>query len=161
MPEIQYVIGDVVEAFKAGDIKTIAHQTNCFSRMKSGVAGAIAKEFPEVIKEDFHFHENEPMKKLGDVCFVKTRCGIVVNLYGQYRYGREPGRRYTDYYALRQACAKANLIFSICSKPTKLGIPKIGAGLGGGDWNIIVNILQEEFLSAKIYCYILSENDLP
>ena len=29
-------------------------------------------------------------------------------------------------------------------KDKKIGMPKIGAGLGGGDWNIIKEIIEEE-----------------
>jgi len=39
----------------------------------------------------------------------------------------------------------------------KIGIPKIGSGLGGGDWDIIENIVNKVFVDTDIYVYILKE----
>ena len=33
-----------------------------------------------------------------------------------------------------------------------IGIPKIGAGLAKGDWNIIKNIIEEETTNNKLIC---------
>jgi len=162
MSEIRYRVGNLIEAFNSGEVRAIAHQVNCFSTMRSGVAGAIAKEFPEVEHDDIDFRYGQPpANKLGEVRFIKTRRGMVLNLYGQLNYGREKGVCYTDYDALRKACVQADKIFSICSKPTRLGIPKIGSGLGGGDWDIVSKILKEKLTHCEIICYVLTEEDIP
>lgn len=159
MTKVTYKIGNLVHAFKMGYVSMIAHQANCFSRMKSGVAKDIVASFPEVAKRDALYANNVPEDKFGHADFVKTECGHVVNLYGQFRYGRD--KQYTNYDALRSALAEMNKIISICSKRHVVGIPKIGAGLGGGDWKVIENIINEEIQSCDVVCYVLKEEDVP
>jgi len=68
---------------------------------------------------------------------------FVVNAYTQYKYGRnhEDGvANPLDYEALTLCMRKINHIF----KGKKIGLPQIGAGLAGGDWNRIKAIIQTE-----------------
>ena len=37
-----------------------------------------------------------------------------------------------------------------------IGLPKIGAGLAGGDWNIIKKIIQTELKDCKVTVVILA-----
>ncbi len=63
---------------------------------------------------------------------------MVINAYTQYSFGLD--KRHTDYDALRSA-------FKLVAKDfagQRIGYPKIGAFRGGGDWEIISQIIDCE-----------------
>ena len=73
----------------------------------------------------------------------------VVNAYTQYHYGRnhkDGVHTPIDYEALTLCMRKMNKIF----KDQHIGLPKIGAGLAGGDWNRIKKIIQDEFTDCDV-----------
>jgi O-acetyl-ADP-ribose deacetylase (regulator of RNase III) len=74
---------------------------------------------------------------------------IVVNSYTQYRYGRNHADGVSnplDYEALTLCMRKINHQF----KGKHIGLPKIGAGLAGGDWDRIKKIIQTELRDMKV-----------
>jgi hypothetical protein len=74
---------------------------------------------------------------------------IVVNSYTQYHYGRNHADGVSnplDYEALTLCMRKINHQF----KGKHIGLPKIGAGLAGGDWNRIKKIIQTELRDMKV-----------
>jgi O-acetyl-ADP-ribose deacetylase (regulator of RNase III) len=69
---------------------------------------------------------------------------IIVNLYGQFDYsGRTRGEIDLNYVALRE---KMKQRFS----GKTFGMPKIGAGLAGGDWELIESIIDEELSGESV-----------
>jgi O-acetyl-ADP-ribose deacetylase (regulator of RNase III) len=67
----------------------------------------------------------------------------VVNAYTQYHYGRnhkDGVQTPIDYEALTLCMRKMNSIF----RGMRIGLPMIGAGLAGGDWERIKTIIQTE-----------------
>ena len=73
----------------------------------------------------------------------------VVNAYTQYRYGvnhKDGVSKPVDYEAITMVMRKMNVVF----KGLKIGLPKIGAGLAGGDWNRIRNIIQTELKDCQV-----------
>ena len=74
---------------------------------------------------------------------------IVVNSYTQYNYGanhKDGVAKPIDYEALTLCLRKINKTFA----GKHIGLPKIGAGLAGGDWNRIKNIIQTELKDMKV-----------
>ena len=74
---------------------------------------------------------------------------IVVNSYTQYNYGanhKDGVAKPIDYEALALCMRKINKTFA----GKHIGLPKIGAGLAGGDWNRIKNIIQTELKDMKV-----------
>ncbi len=67
-----------------------------------------------------------------------------MNAYTQYDY-RGKGRK-VDYDAVKNCMkwVKAN-----CSGQ-RIGLPKIGAGLAGGDWDTIAQIIDEELADEDV-----------
>ena len=63
----------------------------------------------------------------------------VVNAYTQYNFGKVK-RQYVDYDAVRSCFKEIKTTFS----GHRIGFPLIGAGLGGGDWDVISRIIDEE-----------------
>jgi len=150
--------GDLLKS----DCDIIMHQANCLSTMGGGIAKQIKMQFPEVYKVDA-YSPLDPEEKLGKYtsAVVENNGKDVefVNLYGQLAYGR--GRQHTDYDALRSALFgylsdKAKEVDSLIDY--KIGLPKyIGCGLGGGDWSVVYDILEDaakEF-GVNIYTYEL------
>lgn len=134
----------------------LCHQVNMQKRMANGIAKQVKELFPNVYDNYMKANLN-----LGDVDIVKihnpkSNLLYIANMYSQFRYGYD-GKRYTDYDALRK-CFK-ELAYHITNSNKKqnnftLAVPyKIGCGLGGGDWNIVSQIIFEELkdIEYKIY----------
>lgn len=133
--------GDIVELADWGEFDAIAHGCNCFCRMGSGVALAIARNWRDVREADNSTQPGDA-GKLGQFSVAKVyRLSgsplYVFNLYTQYRYGYD-GARYVDYDALKSCFVRLNDAIP----GRHLGIPKIGAGLAGGDWPKIAGIIN-------------------
>ena len=74
---------------------------------------------------------------------------IVINSYTQYKYGsnhKDGVATPIDYEALTLCMRKINHTF----KGKHIGLPKIGAGLAGGDWDRIKKIIQTELKDMKV-----------
>lgn len=73
----------------------------------------------------------------------------VVNAYTQYNYGanhKDGDKKPVDYEAIALCMKKINHIF----KGKHVGLPMIGAGLAGGDWNRIKQIIQSELKDVDV-----------
>lgn len=127
------------------ELKIIAQGVNCQNAMGSGVAKVIYKTYPEV-KSRYHAYcqgilsqrGSKPEELLGDIQKIKTRDKTIVNCFTQLDYGYD-GKRYLNYVALAECFKSLTLTF----EGDKIAIPKIGAGLAGGDWNIIEQIIND------------------
>lgn len=135
---IRYVDGDLVR--DAENYEVIAHCCNCFCTMGAGIAPQIKHKFPEAYEADCRTKSGDE-SKLGTISFTENTTPIVVNLYGQFDYtGRRSGKMDLDYNALRSALKAMREKFT----GKTFGMPMIGAGLAGGDWNVIERIIEEE-----------------
>lgn len=153
---MKYITGNIIEEFKTGNYDVLVHGCNCFCTMGSGVAKTIREEWPEVYEADLATRKGDILKLGGfTVALLEQRAkgGVhlrVINAYTQYAYGRG-GERYVDYGAILAFCR--SLTGFLLTHETIL-IPKIGAGLGGGDWNVIEGIF-DAYLPNRVTCCIL------
>lgn len=133
--------GDLIELAIDGEFDLIIHGCNCFCTMGAGIAKTIKLEFPEAYKADLKTEKGNK-SKLGTISFAETKTHngklIVVNGYTQFNW-RGSGKK-ADYDAIRNVFRKVKEKFS----GLRIGYPAIGAGLAGGDWNIIAEIIEEE-----------------
>ena len=148
-----YVKGDLIQAMKQGNVQCIAHQSNCFNTMGSGVALAIKNAFPEAYEADCKTIRGDEWK-LGGFTMAATVDGYVFNLYGQYKYGKD-GKQYTDYTAIESSLRNMACKLRTLGFAGTIGLPKIGAGTGGGDWSIISQIIKEELGGWEVIIYEL------
>lgn len=132
---IQTIKGDLVR--QAAQFNVIVHGCNCFCTMESGIAPQIKAKWPEAYAVDCKTEKGNK-SKLGTISHTNQTKPIIVNAYTQYKYGRLG--RHCDYNALRSCMKEIRTKFA----GKKIGMPKIGAGLAGGDWNIIQRIIFEE-----------------
>ena len=155
---ITYKKGNALLAFKTGEITCLAHGCNIHKTMGAGIAKQIKEQFPRAYNSYLTFldHMDDPIDSLGTVDFhVDTKTDItgriIANCFTQYQYGR--GHRFVDYEALYKCL---ELLFFYCNKyKLKLGMPKIGAGLAGGNWKIIETMINEVFTDTEVIVYEL------
>lgn len=151
---IKYVKGDVIKAFKAGDINIFAHGVNCQGVMGSGIAKQVRRELPELYQV---YIDLVDVKDLGDISLHQYKNDQwAYNLYSQKFYGTD--KRHLNYGALNKALLHMrwqilNEGYYPLSQLT-VGLPKIGAGLGGGNWNVIEELIEsslEDFKDVFVY----------
>lgn len=132
----------------------IAHGVNCQNRMGNGVAKVLFTEFPQV-KQQYH-QFIDVYGKLGDCQPVYVGEGkYVYNLFTQDRYGYD-GKKYVSYLGIISAFKKLNKYCKL--NGTKyISIPKMGAGLAGGKWEIIEELINEVTPDINIKVYVLEK----
>ena len=130
--------GDLVKMFDNGEFDVIIHGCNCFHTMGAGIAKQISNIYPEVLFYDKNYSLHADFDKLSDYTFCiitnsNEKNATVINLYTQYQPGPDLKMSALDlgFYKLSHRLAKN----------VRIGIPKIGAGLAGGDWDKISSII--------------------
>lgn len=159
---ITIVNKSIFDAFIQNEIQILAHQANCFHTMGAGIARKIKYTFPEAYKADCNTKYADK-NKLGTLsyAFYPHSSKYVVNLYGQYRYGRE--KQHTCYQSLTNSLLMLKSYRQSWSdelgKPLYLGLNyKIGCNNAGGDWNIVYNIINSVFSDISPFCKIYNPN---
>jgi len=161
-PAYREIEGNLITLAQQGKFQVITHGCNCWNLMGAGIAPQMAAAFgcDKFPMEDQKYRGD--YNKLGQIDYqINTYTGgtsehdffefdlAVVNSYSQYGFGlnHQGGtERPLDYDALRMCLRKINFIF----KGKHVGLPQIGAGLAGGDWNTIKQIMQEELKNCKV-----------
>jgi O-acetyl-ADP-ribose deacetylase (regulator of RNase III) len=138
MGKINYVIGDATRPQGDGN-KIICHIVNNENRWGAGFVLAISKrwEFPE------HYYRNRQTYPLGEVDILQVEDDIyVANMIAQHRTGFDKnGNPPIRYDAVKTALESVNAVAE--KRNATLHAPKFGAGLSGGDWNIIEAIIKK------------------
>lgn len=152
---IEYRQGDVLKALKSGMIDAVAHGVNCSGGFGSGIAKQIMEEYPEV-RASYIADFNMGAWELGRIAPVRVNnFQYIINCATQLRYGHKPELQpkgmYCSYEAIKMVMQKLAAI----RLGTVIGMPMIGAGLANGDWNIIEQIINEEFKERKVFVYRL------
>jgi len=128
--------GNLLQLADDGVFDVIVHGCNCFNEMGAGIAKQIKSHYPEAYEVDQKTTKGD-ISKLGTYTIAEHNGLIIVNAYTEYKYGR--GKQ-VDYEAIQQVFHRIVRDFS----DKKIGIPKIGAGYGGGRWKIIHDIIYKE-----------------
>lgn len=134
--------GDIITEIYSGNYDLVFHGCNCFNKMGAGVAKVLADEFPMIRIADAAVESGR--HKLGhatrcDITLPNGKTVIILNCYTQVYYGR--GDKYFNYEALKIILKGIRERYS----DKKILYPKIGAGLGGGDWELIESIIDSIF----------------
>lgn len=137
------VHGDLIKLTKEGNFDVIVHGNNCFCNMGAGIAVAMAKEFGCNSYKLEDPTTKGDINKLGQIEFrnynlPKKGRVAVVNAYTQYSPGIH--LKPFDYEAMALCMRKINHLFH----GLRIGMPMIGAGLAGGDWERIKKIILDE-----------------
>lgn len=153
MGNMRIVNGDIFQS----DADVIVHQVNCQGVMGSGVARQVREKYPYVFQKyqelcSRYKAEHDEKGLLGTAQIVKTDSNstkYIANLFAQEKFGYD-GKCYTNYDALRQCLAFVSERF----KHASIAIPYLMAcHRGGGDWNKVSKIIEEEFEGCNVTFY--------
>ena len=150
--KLKYIQGDLIKEAKKGTFDTIIHGANCRNVMGAGIAYHIAKNFPEALEADTKYYRNNlDFRGSFSFAFVDDKQQFVgdqlmiINAYTQY----DPGP-YASYDAIQSVFSKLNR--SLFMETRRIGIPKIGCGIGGLEWPIVELIIDTYAPDLNITC---------
>jgi O-acetyl-ADP-ribose deacetylase (regulator of RNase III) len=142
--------GDLIQLALAGEFDVIVHGCNCHCQMGRGIALTIKQLLPEAYVADCQTPKSDK-SKLGTISTAEIKRSktqfVVVNAYTQFDWDGAGVK--ADYHAIRQVMKTIRKSFS----GKRVGYPKIGAGLAGGDWAVIYPIICEE-LAGEDHTYV-------
>lgn len=142
---IEYRKGNLLDVTEG----VIVHGCNMQGVMGSGVAKAVREKYPDCYVRYKISLEQKP--KLGDIIWyyhntADTKGLWIANALTQDNYGRDPNARYVNYVAIANVFKlihDSNINQNWQPPLSDVHFPKIGAGLGNGDWNIIEQIIND------------------
>lgn len=155
--KIVYRKGDLLQT----TCLAIAHGCNAQGVMGRGVAKVIKSKYPKAFLKYRTAHEKYGLK-LGEVISVIESGKLILNCITQEYYGKLSSV-YVDYPAIRLCMREVNIkvayFYQIESTSPNtidwmsVAFPKIGSGLGGGDWSVISDIIEEELTEVTPIVY--------
>lgn len=139
----------------------IVHVCNDLGRWGRGFVLAISGRWPQpeaVYKSAFR---KRPHPSLGTTQFVRVREGPdplwVVNMIAQHKIGR--GARRIQYDHLTTCLVAVRKWMQTQSPPlTEVHMPRIGCGLGGGEWSVIEAIVRATLVNHSINVIVYDMN---
>lgn len=151
---MKIVKGDLLQLATQGAFDVIVHGCNCQCRMGKGIALSIRRQFPEAYEADCLTAKGD-VSKIGTISVAEVKRGerafFVINGYTQIHW-RGAGVK-ADYAAIRNVMREVRSRFA----GLRIGYPKIGAGLAGGDWDVVFAIIKEE-LAGEDHTYVEFED---
>lgn len=133
--KIEYRKGDLI----AAPVRVIAHGCNAQGVMGSGVAKAVRAAYPGAYTA-YRAKFDASGLNLGDIILYVREDRVVANMITQEKFGAD-GSRYVDYGAVEVCLWKMNRTAQH-EGWSEVAMPMIGAGLGGGDWQVISGIIE-------------------
>lgn len=142
------ITGNLIDLAYENKFDLIIQGCNCFCTMGSGLAREIKEKIPGAFEADLKTIKGD-INKLGNFTFYDewddSGCGFrVINAYTQYYY--DARLKPLDYEALTLVLRKLNNLY----RGKKIGVPLIGAGLAGGDWERIKKIIETELKDMEV-----------
>jgi O-acetyl-ADP-ribose deacetylase (regulator of RNase III) len=144
--------------------QAIIHQANCQCTMGSGIAKDIKARFPEAYEADCKTKKGDS-SKLGRASIAPLSGAnrllypnllYIVNLYGQDTYGLE--QRHTSYDALADGFERIYK-WAVKRDVKRLTVPyRIGCNRAGGNWKIVLGIMDAVFGDDEDICLTVCEN---
>lgn len=151
---MQIVKGDLIQLALAGRFDVIVHGCNCMHVMGAGFAKQVRAYFPEAFDADMATRRGDKYK-LGGFSSAQVARGpfafTVVNAYTQFDW-RGTGVK-VDYEAVET-------VFNAIAaewRGARIGYPLIGAGLAGGDWDKISEIIDRALVGQNHTLVILDK----
>lgn len=137
--------GDILDFTENIIVQSVNHQ----GVMGGGLAKQIVTKYPIINNENSVYQIMcrgmyfEDIKMHGFVSWYTIQENkFIASIFGQDGYGRD--RQYTDYVALGNGLDSVRLFAK--EKQASIAIPfMMGCGLGGGDWSVVFNIIENCF----------------
>jgi O-acetyl-ADP-ribose deacetylase (regulator of RNase III) len=158
---VKVIDGDIIKLAKEGWFDVIVHGCNCFCTMGAGLAPKMAEAFKCNLFEKEKPQYRGDQSKLGTIDYQCVTIVIgtdewdisefdltVVNAYTQYNYKKRVDDPPTvDYDAIKSVMIELNKTFA----GKRIGLPRIGSGLAGGDESIIESIIRDQLIDCEVY----------
>lgn len=135
MTKIKYVKGDLLEAPE----QFLLHGCNAQGVMGSGVAKLIREKWPKAYADYRSTYHSFGLTLGSIVSSYQSDSRCILNAITQETYGREGV--HVSYWAIANVMRQLDqnrIVKSVGS----VAMPMIGAGLAGGDWNVIEAIIE-------------------
>ena len=132
MPAI-FTKGDI---FRTEGLRAYAHGCNCAGAMDTGVAVVFKKRWPRMF-EEYRARCEDGRFRLGDVFVWSEGDETVFNLATQ-----EHWKKKTTLPAIARALQKT-VELAASAGIERVGVPRIGAGLGGLDWPRVKSVISK------------------
>lgn len=119
----------------------IVHGCNAQGVMGSGVALAVKNKYPLAFRIYVNLIQHSDRYPMGDVAYAKINDELYIcNAITQENYGRVSHTRYVSYDAVDESLDNVMTMAKAVRLPVYM--PKIGAGLGNGSWDVIAQIIE-------------------
>lgn len=155
------ISGNLIELAKNGEFDIIIQGCNCFCTMGKGLAKDIRENFYPAFEADQNTVKGD-RSKIGSyssaLCSVQLEHSVkevlVINAYTQYNYANSSSLKKVDLFNY-QGFEKILKTINKNYPGKTIGIPQIGAGLAGGNWDRIKTIIEENLpdLTVNIVYY--------
>ena len=146
--KIHYTKGDATQPFGDGK-KLIVHICNDIGGWGKGFVVAISRRWKAPEMEYRKWAKSNENFKLGGVQFVEVEPNLAVaNMIAQAGIYKRNGIPPIRYEALRETLTKVAEYCQINNYAAHM--PRIGAGLAGGDWKVIEQIIEETLIENNI-----------
>jgi len=134
----------------------IVHGCNSRGVYNAGVAKAIRTKWPKAYLDYKYIYDMEGLA-LGQIVWSIVDDKYIANAITQKTYGRD-FKRHVNYDAIETVFLKIRTEIESNSTITDDGPPylassKIGAGLGGGDWDVISDIIDSVMNNYDVIIY--------
>lgn len=151
IPTFTEVKGDAFELFfKSTTSAVIMHGANCQARMGAGFALQVRNKLAPLYYLD-QYDKRNATEKFGNysavvVGTVEDQIKIGVNLYTQFNPGAD-----FDITALRNSLKAFRFSIPLEQRAIfNIYLPKIGTGIGGGDWEEILPVIKKELADFNV-----------
>ncbi|MFW6310833.1 MAG: macro domain-containing protein [Nanoarchaeota archaeon] len=149
---------NLIDLAEKGVFDAIIHGCNCFHTMGAGIAKEIKERYPQAYNEDKKTPYGSRLK-LGNYSFTiidsptdenPDHFFYIINGYTQFHYKKSKTNLDENYKAISDLFERISNDFV----SQRIGFPMIGAGLAGGDWNIISKIIEEKLGDNLVYTLV-------
>lgn len=153
---IEYRTGNVLDCPERP--VTFTHIVNDVGYFGRGFSGDLARRFPWAERSFRAWSEGGmgPPYALGEILYhqVYEEGVTVLHLCAQHGVGR--GQRRVDYQALDRCLQKVVALDSIWRDQLgTLAMPRIGTGLGGGEWEDVEGVIERRLTDFPVKVYTL------
>ena len=147
---VEYRTGDL---FTQPDLRALGHGVNCHGVMGSGIAPLFRKR-SEAMYEAYRTECNTGRLTLGGVfVWVNPDGTVVYNMASQDKPGRNATLAAVE-SSLNEALAHAET-----TGVTAIGIPRIGAGIGGLNWDDVKDVIENAAERSPVTIVVVSLPD--
>ena len=151
---INFLVGDATRPVGSGR-KYLVHICNDLGRWGSGFVLAVSARW-NTPKEKYLEWKSLDTFRLGEIQTVKVEDDLVlINMIAQHGVIGKNNPKPVDYDAVEKCL---NQVFEKARKNNAtVHMPRIGAGLGGGDWTIIQKIIEKTAGDVEVFVYDLGK----